>query len=199
VYPAEKIPTQADLDNMLLQAQIDNLTSTADKSDPDYTGLEAAAEQLKDNKWESLMRFGFATAAARTPHFGVAVGAGGLAMMDSRDEGLNRYNVAVQNIAQLKETSRSNRQTERTQALEVAKPPARGGATNNPALDSLFNSAEKRFEQLRTSIMDPENMDYPTPEDRQAAMESLEVERQNFYAQWGLPVAPMEIDLADSG
>lgn len=182
--PVESGPTAADLQKLLLQAQIDNLTSTGNAKAPDYSGLEAAAAEMKPNKWESLMRFGFATAGGDSPHFGVNVGRGGVAMLDARDAGLARYNTAMANIAQLQETARSNIARERTAAIEVAKPDPVGERAVDPITKSILATQEKLWEQRREAILD-NPMLQANPEETARLLNELEAERANFYAGLG--------------
>lgn len=200
--PPAATPTAAppDLNKMLLEAQIDNLTSTGNAKPADLSGLEGAAAKLAPNKWETLMRFGLATAAGESPHFGVNVGAGGISALDARDQGLARYNTAMQNIAQMKETSRNNIQRERTDAIIAATPPARGSTAVSPVLKGIIDTKQAMWAEQAKAINDPSNMAYISdPAARAKALAELDLEIANFYAALGVSGDTPESDLSVPG
>jgi hypothetical protein len=186
--PPEATPTATapDLDKILLDAQIDNLMSTGNARPMDLSGLEEAAAKLAPNKMDTLARMLMGAGAGTSPHFGVNVAQGGLAALNANDEKLSRYNIALHNIAQVREQNRSNIQQERSQAIDVAKPPGRT-ATTDPVLGSMLRSQEAIWKSQIDAILDDDtNPRYlEDPALRQEDVNRILAERENFYRMIG--------------
>lgn len=143
---------------------------------PDTTNPEeqAAVDDLRPDRWESLARFGLGMASGTSPFFAVNVGNAGLAALDSRDEGMKAYQEALSSMGALNESRRANRAAERLNefgtAAQLAGTLGRPTATGtDPVLGSQLNMMEELFKQEVAAIIARTGVDpldpTATPED----------------------------------